>query len=533
MYRSYRVEDVKQPIVAWRETGLLWALLAIASSILVFVFYDGLELMVEWWTTREEYSHGFLIPVISLYLIWQKKHLLEQLEFTGSWLGVAITFIGAGIFILAELGGVYTIIQYSFLLTLYGVLLSLAGVKAFKVVGIPLLILIFMLPLPNFLYNDLSSQLQLISSEIGVFVIRSFGISVFLEGNVIDLGSYKLQVVEACNGLRYLFPLMTLGFIMAYFYHATMWKRVIIFLSTIPITILMNSFRIGVIGVMVEHWGQGMAEGFLHDFEGWVIFMACFGILFIEMWLLMRITKDKRPLKEAFGIDPPEPTPQGATLLARTLPVQFPSAIVVLLATLVGAVFIGERQETVPVRKPFIEFPLTLNGWEGRESTMEQIFIDRLKLTDYAMINYIGPSDGEVVNFYSAYYKSQRKDSTTHSPRACIPGGGWQIVRHEQQKVEGVSVGDIPLVVNRLVIQKDKIKQLVYYWFQQRGRVITNESVVKWYFFVDSIQRNRTDGALVRLTTTLKPGQDINIADERLREFASNISQLLPQYVPE
>ena len=110
-----------------------------------------------------------------------------------------------------------------------------------------------------------------------------FGISVYLEGNVIDLGSYKLQVVEACSGLRYLFPLVSLSFIAAYIYHGAFWKKAIIFLSSIPITVLMNSFRIGVIGVLVEYGGPGQAEGFLHDFEGWIIFMACIAILVLEM----------------------------------------------------------------------------------------------------------------------------------------------------------------------------------------------------------------------------------------------------------
>ena len=143
----------------------------------------------------------------------------------------------------------------------------------------PLLFLLFMIPLPNFLYNNLSAQLQLLSSELGVAVIRLFDIGVYLEGNVIDLGTYKLQVVEACSGLRYLFPLTSLAFLMAYLFKAAAWKRIVIFLSSIPITLLINSFRIGVIGVLVEYWGPGQAEGFLHDFEGWVVFMSSLGVL--------------------------------------------------------------------------------------------------------------------------------------------------------------------------------------------------------------------------------------------------------------
>ncbi|MCB1902774.1 MAG: archaeosortase/exosortase family protein, partial [Gammaproteobacteria bacterium] len=138
-----------------------------------------------------------------------------------------------------------------------------------------------------------------------------FGISVFLEGNVIDLGEYKLQVVEACSGLRYLFPLVSIAFLAAYMYKVEMWKRVLVFLSSIPITILMNSFRIGVIGYLVENYGTEQAEGFLHDFEGWIIFMACFAILLLEMTLLAKVGKRKYTLKEVFGLEAPQPLPAG------------------------------------------------------------------------------------------------------------------------------------------------------------------------------------------------------------------------------
>ena len=113
--------------------------------------------------------------------------------------------------------------------------------------------------------------------------MRLFGVSVYLEGNVIDLGVYKLQVAEACDGLRYLFPLMTIGFLIAYFFKATFWKRALLFLSSIPITILMNSFRVGTIGVMVEHWGVRMAEGFLHEFQGWMVFMASGALMMLSL----------------------------------------------------------------------------------------------------------------------------------------------------------------------------------------------------------------------------------------------------------
>ena len=288
----------------WKETRWIWATLLVLAALLLFTFYEGMRQLVNIWESREEYSYGYLIPVITLFLIWQKRPQLEQAPFTGSWLGIAVMILGLGLLVLGNLSTLFLVVQYGFLVVLAGIALALMGWHAFKIIAVPLTLLLFMIPLPQFFLQEISNQLQLISSQLGVLVIRLFGISVFLEGNVIDLGTYKLQVVEACSGLRYLFPLMTLGFIVAYFFHAAFWKRAIIFLSTIPITILMNSFRIGVIGVMVEYWGQSMAEGFLHDFEGWFVFMACTGVLFLEMLLLAKLGKDRRPLREVPADDP-------------------------------------------------------------------------------------------------------------------------------------------------------------------------------------------------------------------------------------
>ena len=515
----------------WRMPPAGWLLFAVIFGAVGVLFFDSLDLMVKWWSEREEYSHGFLIPVIAAYLVWQRSDKLRELEFTGSWAGVALAGIGLLFYLVGELATVYTLIQYAFVIFVLGLAWATLGTQAFRVIAIPLCLLFFMVPFPNFIYNSLSSKLQLLSSEIGVMVIRTFGIGVFLEGNVIDLGSYKLQVIEACNGLRYLFPLMTLGVIVAYFYHAALWKRVLIFVSTVPITILMNSFRIGVIGVMVEYWGQGMAEGFLHDFEGWAIFMVCFAILFIEMWLLMRLSNDRRPLREVFGIDPPMPVEPGARFQAR--PVSRPAVAVLVLAllTLIPGLTLPKRTEVPPQRTSFTDFPVQLEQWKGRVGKLETIYLDALKLTDYALIDYTNAS-GEVVNFYSAYYESQRKGQSAHSPKSCLPGGGWVMEQFGQRAIEGVVIDGVPLVVNRVVIAQGESRQLVYYWFQQRCRLITNEYLVKWYVFWDGLTKNRSDGALVRLVAPLREGEDLDHADALMRDFVSKVAGELPRFIP-
>jgi exosortase D (VPLPA-CTERM-specific) len=517
-----------QPV--WRAQVLTWGLLGLAVAVALFVFWTGVDNMMGKWETPE-YSHGYLIPLVAAFLIWQRKDELERLALPAAWSGFAVVLLGLFLFLAGDLATLYVVVQYAFLVVVVGLALATVGWAGVKRLWAPLLILFFMVPLPNFLYNNLSAQLQLISSEWGTAVIRALGISVNLEGNVIDLGAMKLQVVEACNGLRYLFPLTTVGFIVAYFYEAPFWKRAVVFLSAIPITVVMNSLRIAVTGVLVDRYGTAHAEGFLHDFEGWVVFMAAFGVMLALMWLLNLIGPDRRPFRDAFGVTFPAPTPAGAEVRRRPVPRPLIASAAVLAAAAIGAQTLPERSELVPPRADFLDFPLQIGDWQGRRDTMEIEYIDALKFTDYVMVDY-QRGGADPVNFYVAYYESQRKGESAHSPRSCIPGGGWEISAIREHPVAGATVNGQPLVVNRTQIAKGDFKQLVYYWFQQRGRVITNEYLVKWYLFWDALTRNRSDGALVRLTTMLRPGEAWEIADARLEAFAREVEGQLPRYVP-
>ncbi|MBT8143926.1 MAG: VPLPA-CTERM-specific exosortase XrtD [Gammaproteobacteria bacterium] len=509
--------------------------LGIAAALLAALYWDGLVNLYEVWTDpdREEYSHGILIPMISLFLIWQLKNRFEKLKYDGSWLGVGLVFAGVVLLLLGEFATIYIIVQYGFLFALAGLALSLVGTRGFLWLIIPLVYLSFMVPLPQFLYNNLSSKLQLISSELGVAVIRAFGITVFLEGNVIDLGVYQLQVVEACNGLRYLFPLASFAFLAAYLYHAPMWKRVVLFLSSVPITIIMNSFRIGMIGVMVEHWGIGQAEGFKHFFEGWVIFMACIGLLLAEIWLLNKIG-NKRPFAEVFGLDFPEKTPADVERLPRTVPKPVYASIVIMVVALAGMSVVTQRPQAHPERVSLESFPLEFGDWRGQPLELEQHFITVLDFTDYTMASFRRLGDPEIVQFYAAYYEEQRtKGNAAHSPRSCIPGGGWQITSLTREDIE-IPGRDQPLTVNRLQIEKDRSKQLVYYYFKQRERELASEYAVKWYLFQDSLTRNRSDGALVRFVTPVnQSAPDWSAADERLAALAKEVVPKLDEYVPD
>jgi len=527
-----------------KENLGLYASLCLISLLLGYMFSDALDHMVRSWE-REEYSHGYLIPVISFWFVWVNRESASKYFSSGSWSGVLV--VGAGILIglMGELATLFIITQYAFLLILYGLCLSLLGWKGVRLLWFALAYLFFMIPLPQFLLNNLSSQLQLISSQLGVAVIRLLDISVYLQGNVIDLGLYKLQVVEACSGLRYLFPLTSFGFLCAYFFRAKFWMRALVFLTTLPITVIMNSFRIGIIGILVEYWGIEQAEGFLHDFEGWIVFVGCLGVLFLEMKLMVRYFMPGKTFSQVFVVDALVPDdnlstssenndkPTNTNKLIFGLSKPYLASCFLLILLLPVSIMQADRDELIPPRLRFVQFPLLVDGWKGVDVGMEQKFIDKLKFDDYIVGNYSKAGDRLPINFYVAYYATQRKGASTHSPKSCLPGDGWRINDFEQRQIgsHSTSRGD-KLIVNRTVITKGESRQLVYYWFQQRGRIITNEYLVKWYLFWDALTQQRSDGALVRLVVTLPEDSDEAEADKKLSAFINAVFPELKNYLP-
>lgn len=509
-----------------------WLLFIAALALSGFLFRDGIANMVTDWA-QPEYSHGYFLPFIALFMALQRADALAVIRIRASWFGV---FAVAGALLaygIGELSTLFTITQYAFLLAIVGLLLTVIGIPAALRLWAPILFLAFLVPPPFFLYFNLSTALQLVSSELGVAVIRSMGITVFLEGNVIDLGSYKLQVAEACSGLRYLFPLMSFGYLWAFLYRGPVWTSLTLFGSTIPIAILMNSLRIGVIGLLVEHHGIKAAQGFVHLFEGWVVFLVCLLALLGETVVLHQLSGRTDALRDALSFRMPPVLYRAWTLPQITRPSALAFATALLLLGVIASSLVSERVEAAPMRSEFSIFPLILGQWHGQESGLDGEVVATLKLTDYFNANYVSPDSQAPVNLYIAYYASQRNGASVHSPRGCIPGDGWEIEKLSTINVALSEAEDQPHPVNRVVINKGNTRQLVYYWFQQRGRTLTDEYVVKWFILTDSISRNRTDGALIRLVTSISPGDDATAADERLQAFITGVVSELPQYVPD
>lgn len=512
------------------EMGLVF--LGLTLVAIAAFFWPGLASLPEAWA-RPEYSHGYLIPPIALFL-WlvamqrESPHLAAAPLRQG--LGVVVVALGLAFGLVGNLAQIPDVSAYGFIITLGGLVLVALGTRRGLRYWPAVIYLSFMLPLPNAVYWPLSIKLQLVSSEIGVAIVSLLGIPILLDGNVIDLGVYQLQVSEACSGLRYLFPLVSFGFLFAVLYRGPLWHKALLFLSTIPITIAMNSVRIAVIAVLVERYGIAQAEGFLHFFEGWIIFVACIVVLYLEAVILQRFAATREPLHRMLALD------LGGLAAARADGIRSTPALVgvaLFISALALAWYAAPARASVtPERDPLVLFPLAVEGWQGRREVLDANIARVLAADDYLSAAYVGPGAAAPVSLFIAYYRSQTEGSGIHSPEVCIPGGGWEVAGWTRAAT-GLSTADgEPLAVNRAVVRKELSRALVYYWFEQRGRHLTGDYVAKAYTLWDSLIRGRTDGALVRVVTPIEPSETLEAADKRLRGFLGLTLPMLPAYLP-
>lgn len=274
--------------------ALEFGLLLLAAAAL----YAGVvTAMVQDWYVDENYSHGFLIPLISGYLLWTKKAELREAagRGTGSAWGLTLVVAGLGLLIVGRAGAELFLQRTSLLVVLFGAVVWFWGWAVFRAGAFALLFLGFMIPLPYLVYDSIAFPLKLFAARVATESLFWVGVPVFREGNVIHLASQTLEVADACSGIRSLMSLIALGVVYAYFTEDALWKRAVIVLSTVPIAIAANAFRVTGTGLLTHYVSPKAAEGFFHTFSGWLVFVVAFGLLFVVGGLLRLLGKKSTP----------------------------------------------------------------------------------------------------------------------------------------------------------------------------------------------------------------------------------------------
>lgn len=506
-----------------KPTGVIAPFLyGVFFVLLFFAIYQ--HMWVQW--RSSDYNYCAFVPLIAGYLLWERRTQL-RLPSVPSLAGLGIVGLGIFIYLLGELGGEFYSIYSSSWVMLVGLLWLHFGWRKLRAIAFPVCFLLAMFPFPNVINNALSLNLKLVSSKIGVLLLQLIGVSVFQDGNIIDLGFTKLEVVEACSGLRYLFPLIIVGILLAGQHRARLWQRALLVLSAVPFSILINSLRITCIAWLYPVLGAGVVDGFWHDFIGWSLFMVSVGGMLGARWLLLWLA----PAPPGESSSERKKAADGPQAGLRPRPV-WPMAVVAVLmlaSTAIATRSINFREQ-VPLARPFADFPMQIEEWRGRQSSLEQVYLDALKLSDYLLADYAN-AQGKTVSLYVAYNASQRKGASSHSPATCLPGSGWMFKESGTTELP-VGPGNGQAMVKRAFMEKNGERLLAYYWFPQRGRVLTNLYQLKWFTFWDALTRQRTDGALVRLITTVQAGEQPAEADARLQAFAREAGPQLNSFLP-
>jgi exosortase len=261
-------------------TWVIGASLLIAGLVIV-LYQEVLWGLGSDWNNNPDYSHGFLVPFLSVYFIWERWSSLVDETPSSSFWGIGLLSLGLFSLVVGLIGAELYVQRMSLIVVLSGLVLLILGWKYLWLLSLPIGFLIFMIPLPAIVVNTIAFPLQLFAAQTATFCLFSLGIPVLREGNLIMLASTTLEVAEACSGLRSLLSLLALGTVYGYFSQDVMWKRWMLVVLSIPIAIIANAFRVSGTGILAHYFGAEAAEGFYHTFEGWLVFIVAFVLLFI------------------------------------------------------------------------------------------------------------------------------------------------------------------------------------------------------------------------------------------------------------
>src|SRR5882757_3755114 len=276
------------------SSPLVWLPYAAIAILLVVLYYRVAIKLVYDWYTIPDYSHGFLVPFFAAFLIWDKRTVLGAIPIKQTWSGIALVVFSIMVLILGVYGVELFTARMSFIFLITGLIATFFGWAMVRELRFPLLVLILAIPFPAILFNRITFPLQLLASRIASDILPWLGVPTLHEGNVIELPVMKLEVAEACSGIRSLMSLFTLAVFYGYFLEKTTKRRVILALASIPIAVTANVARIVGTGLCVQYWDPNKALGFFHEFSGWVMFLVSLSCLYLVHRIMQLIAPAKK-----------------------------------------------------------------------------------------------------------------------------------------------------------------------------------------------------------------------------------------------
>ncbi len=280
MAQEIQMQAIRKTPWSLQNTHFVWGSVLIGALMAALYCHVLAKLVTDWWEIPD-FSHGFLVPIFAAYLVWVKRKTLLDTKIAPTWSGIAVVALGLVVLLLGIYGAELFLSRVSLVILLAGLVLCFGGWQLLKELRFALLVLLLAIPIPAIVFNEITFPLQILASKLASAVLPLFGVPVLREGNVIDLPAMKLEVAEACSGIRSLMSLFTLSIFYGYFLEKSFLRRAVLALASIPIAIAANAVRILGTGLCVQYWDPDKALGFFHEFSGWVMFLVSLGCLFI------------------------------------------------------------------------------------------------------------------------------------------------------------------------------------------------------------------------------------------------------------
>jgi EpsI family protein len=522
----------------WLVPGVLATL---ALGLWVAIYFPTLVSLVRRWNSDANYSHGFLVPLVSVFLFKQSLESTSSRASLniagGAIVGAIVSTLAMGLSIGTVLVPSVIVESASMLLALAGLALLIGGWNWWRHLWAPIGFLIFMVPWPSELYSKAAFPLQLFSSRVAAVILELCGLSVLRDGNLIHLPGQTMHVAQACSGMRQLTAFLAIAACAALLVRRPLWYRVTLLISSVAIAFLVNVLRVTFTGLVIYSFGVRWTEGVLHTIEGLVMIVLGLGILLAEIrlldWLMTSTPCESPEAGQGGRTNPGTSTGRKPMADPRTLRNRLSFAVVLLLVGLGGRAALARQFQSddapTSLARPLADFPKKIGAWVGIDDAPRKEVLDMMKLDDYLQRVYRHPSGQEVVLWIS-FSKTSRDQY--HYPTVCMEGSGWTEEESERSSFDVPIPGKGGVEVQPLrlrFVKADRARQYVYYWYYLIGERDIDRAMRRLSQSTRLFLRGRSNASATVEIFTQSAAVDIELVDDLARRIAIELDHWIPR----
>jgi EpsI family protein len=534
---------MKPPVVQTEESYGLGAFMLSPASYLrialilagYFLFYGSAlpELVYDWFNYYGPFSYCAVIPLMSLYVVWRERHTLAKIPAQPALLGFVFVMCAVAIGVIGKAVGDSFAIRVSMVLTTAGLVYLILGKELFKALLFPIGFLFLMIPWPYVLVKEVAYRLRIIDAVLAEGALRALGVIVYRDSYFLHLPNITLEVADLCSGISSVFALFALGSYYAYFLPLRPWMKLLVVASTVPFAALINLLRIILTSVLAYYVGPVALNYLVHELTGIITFFIALA-LFIGLgeFLQRRVLRGERPVSseqvaDVNGVSESVSFSGRAKVSGSRSWLAFSAGCFMLFL----GVYLSFRLDAVhplPLARELKSVPDQVGEYSTGKGIGSEAYRDAN--AEQELSRYYAKGASETFEVYVGYRSYQRGDKRLSSPKL-IMVPHWNFVSLDPAQISIVGAGPIDGVW--MTLQKDTAKQLVLYWYQDRGETFAGEVAYRFHQAKKMILDSRTEGAIVRIATPLLDGENAQQARERISRFVPsfypNLAKILPQ----